>query len=191
MNPSLDHGDEEITKLVISAQSGDECALKELYRRYEHLLKSIAHGYSLDYDDDVSSKASDSFWRAVQSYDIGKKEVTFGLYAKICVKNAMIDCKKELQRRPRLTDDRDVDSIAVSDGVQQYLEMKEDYGRIKGRIKEILTELEYKVFELWSQKYKTAEISELLAIPPKSVDNAKARMWRRLREEFGSERKSN
>lgn len=191
MNSSASGDDGEVRELVLSAQSGNEDALGQLCDRYENLLKSIAHDNSLDYND-VSTEALYSFYRAVDSYDGKRKEVTFGLYARICVNNAMIDFKRHQKRHSRimLADDCDVDAIAVSDGTQKRLEAKEESAIFYSRVKKLLSEFEYKVFELWSKGYKTAEISEELAVKSKRVDNAKARMLKKLSEEFGSERKN-
>lgn len=188
MNSSADRGDEEIRRLVLSFQNGDEYAFEQLCCRYQNLLNKIVRDYSHEYDE-LYSVAQESFCRAAKSYDVAKKDVTFGLYAEICVNNAMIDCVRKSRRIP-LVSDCNVDDIAVSDGVQRRLEREEESAEFYSRVKGILSNFEYSVFELWMQGYKTAEISDKLAVIPKRVDNAKARMWRRLRAQFGSKRKN-
>ena len=49
---------------------------------------------------------------------------------------------------------------------------------------EILSDYEYKVLMLHSQGYKTAQIASALGRDAKSVDNAKNRIFRRLRSEL-------
>jgi DNA-directed RNA polymerase specialized sigma24 family protein len=51
------------------------------------------------------------------------------------------------------------------------------------RARGVLSEYEYEVFMLYIEGYSTAEISEKLGRDFKSVENAKSRMLKHLREE--------
>ena len=49
----------------------------------------------------------------------------------------------------------------------------------------ILSEYEYSVLMYHIRGYRTADIAKRLLRPAKSVDNAKARIFKRLRDAFG------
>ena len=180
MNTSYE-GKEE--KLVLLCKAGDDAAFEKLINLYEPMINKSARDMSLDVRE-VYSDACLSLRRAAESYKFGGG-VTFGLYAKICVKRAMIDFAK--RNKVAVSDvSLDVDDIAISDGVQSRLEREEELSALKKWAEDVLSELEYEVFSLTLSGYKTAEIVDRLGINSKSVDNAKARMLKRLRAELGN-----
>ena len=130
-----------------------------------------------------------TFYRAVSSYDIDRDDVTFGLYAKICIERCLIDLqKKEGREITNMVDDGvDIDEIAVSGGVQAILEHREQTAYFLSVAKEALSEFEYDVFRHWMLGYKTSDIASILEVTAKAVDNAKNRMWKKLRERLSPE----
>jgi DNA-directed RNA polymerase specialized sigma24 family protein len=52
--------------------------------------------------------------------------------------------------------------------------------------RDLLSDYEYQVLMLHIQGYKTSEISAAVGRDTKSVDNAKARLFRRLRDALGA-----
>ncbi len=178
MNSSYDSMTDE---LVALCKSGDEDAFEQLVGIYKPMLIKTARDLSLDFDE-VYSDACLSLRRAALSYKIGG-DVTFGLYAKICLTRSMLDyarCNKATLGES----DFNIEDVAVSDGVQTRLEREEEYAALDSVARSVLSELEYEVFVLYMKGYKTSEMAGKLEITPKSVDNAKARMLKRLRTEL-------
>ena len=172
-----------IEQLVLLCKAGDESALEELVHIYEPMIIKTARDLMLDVRE-VYSDACLSIRRAAESYDCDRK-VTFGLFAKICVTRAMLDFAK--RDKVALGDvDLNVEQLAVSDGVQRRLEREEELLNLKNQAKDLLSELEYKVFLGCLCGDKTAEIAKKLGTSAKSVDNAKARMFKRLRAGLAS-----
>ena len=130
-----------------------------------------------------------SFYRAVSSYDLEQDNITFGLYAKICVERSLIDLqKREGKNLTRYVDtDVDVDKIAVSGGIQAMLEHREQTAYFLAVAKEVLSDFEYNIYRYWMLGYKTSDIASILEVTAKAVDNAKNRMWTKLRERLSPE----
>ena len=98
----------ETLELLRLVREGREDAFDTLAREYRKLIESTARRAVRSVAesgfpegeltlDDLRQEARLAFYRAAMSYDadgVGK-EVTFGLYAKVCMRNAMIS---ELRR---------------------------------------------------------------------------------------------
>lgn len=177
-----------LTELLTAVKGGDESAFEELVNMYKPMIDGLIRHFSLDARD-VFSEACMSFYRAVSSYEIGQSEVTFGLYAKICVERCLID----LQRREGyiashyVDNEVDVDKIAVSGGVQAMLEHREQTAHFLAVARAVLSEFEFDVYRYWMLGYKTADIASALGATAKAVDNAKNRMWSKLRKRLSPE----
>ncbi len=173
----------DIGKLVLLCKAGDDEAFEKLVALYNPLILKSARDLSLDLRD-VYSDACLSLRRAAMTYKLDS-ELTFGLYAKICVGRAMIDYKRRTKGiEPELG--LNVEDIAVSDGVQGRLEKEEEKRALEKWAKDVLSELEYEVFTLSMKGFRPSEIAEKLGISQKSADNAKARMLKRLRSELNT-----
>ena len=122
---------------------------------------------------------------AALSYDLTRTDVTFGLYAKICIYRYLGDVAARLNTG-KISFDTDVENIAVSTGIETGLVSSDTVRRYLKRAREFLSEYEYRVLVLHLQGYTTAETAEELSVSAKSVDNAKARCFKRLREKRSS-----
>ena len=169
-------------ELIALAKAGDERAFEALLGEYKPMIISVIRRFSLD-ERDAFSEACMGFYRAVSSYELGQSEVTFGLYAKICVERCIIDMhRREGRSTSHYVDSAvDVDKIAVPGGVQAMLEHREQTAYFTAVAKETLSDLEFEVYRYWMLGYKTSDIASSLGITAKAVDNAKNRMWTKLR----------
>lgn len=176
-------GKRSLTELISSARDGDDRAFEELVNEYKPMIDSVIRSFSLD-PRDAFSEACIGFFRAVSSYDLGQSDVTFGLYAKICVKRAIIDMQRHEGRgASHLVDGEvDVEQIAVSGGIEAMLEHREQTAYFLSVAKESLSDFEFEVYRRWMVGYKTSDIASDLGVTAKVVDNAKNRMWSKLRK---------
>ena len=183
-NGIVDHNE-----LISAARSGDESAFEALLNEYKPMIDGIIRRFSFDLRD-AFSEASMAFLRAVSSYDIQQSDVTFGLYAKICVERSLIDFQRREGRvASHFVDNRvDVDRIAVSGGVQAMLEHREQTAYFLSVARQELSDLEFDVYRHWMLGYKTADIASTLGVTAKAVDNAKNRMWAKLRHRLSPEK---
>ena len=175
-------GKKTLTELISSVRDGDDSAFEELVNEYKPMIDSVIRRFSLD-PRDAFSEACMGFLRAVSSYELGQSDVTFGLYAKICVERSLIDMmRREDRGASHLVDGEvDVDKIAVSGGMHTILEHREQTAYFLSVAKEVLSQFEFQVYRRWMVGYKTSEIASELGVSAKAVDNAKNRMWSKLR----------
>ena len=176
------NADKSLTELILKVRAGDDAAFEALVDEYKPMLDGVIRSFSLD-PRDAFSEACMGFYRAVSSYEVGQSDVTFGLYAKICVKRCLIDMqRREGRNTASLVDGEvDVEKIAVPGGVQAMLEHREQTAYFLSVAKEALSDFEFDVYRYWMLGYKTSDIASALGVTAKTVDNAKNRMWTKLR----------
>lgn len=181
-------GNDALDGLLTSAKEGDEVAFEELVNLYKPMINGAISRFSLD-PRDAFSEACIGFFRAVTTYDTEQGNTTFGLYAKICVERCLIDLqRREANRTSHYIDNGvDVDKIAVSGGVQSILEHREQTAHLLAVAREVLSDLELDVYRYWMLGYTTSEIAAMRGVSSKTVDNAKNRMWSKLRKRLSSE----
>ena len=181
------NANKELMELIASVRARDDDAFAKLVEQYKPMLLSVIHSHSLD-ERDAFSELCMSFHSAILDYK-DEYGLTFGLYAKICVDRTAVDIiRRQGRERAHVVDvDFDVDSIAVPGGVQFMLEHRERSAHFLSVAKRVLSELEFNVYRYWMLGYKTSEIASALGASAKTVDNAKNRMWKKLRSHLTPE----
>ena len=171
-------------ELILAARENDDSAFSELVARYTPMINKVISGFSdprFRYDE-AFSEACVSLHRAVKSYDVSKSsDITFGLYARICVYRRLCDLFRKVSRDAPIVD-VDIESIGANLNIEQRIVGRERISEYIEKARGILSEYEYQVFLLYIDGYSTAEISARLCKDTKSVENAKLRMFKRLRE---------
>ena len=173
----------ELSVLIHKVRERDDAAFAELVHRYTPMMNKVISGFAglRVREDEAFSEACIALHRAAMSYDLSRTEVTFGLYAKICIYRRLCDLVGKENRDERIIV-LDVDALAVQSGIESVLVGRERMQESLALARTVLSEYEYEVFLLYLQGYTTAAIAKALSKTPKSVDNAKARMIKRLRE---------
>ncbi|MBO4413924.1 MAG: sigma-70 family RNA polymerase sigma factor [Clostridia bacterium] len=145
----------------------------EIMEEYAPLLESAAASFSDKTGlsrDDVYQTASLALHRAYLTYTEGRG-VTFGLYAKICVRNACVS-----EQRKRSADERrrnrSVSAAVTAD------EILPGFDRLDLAS---LTELEKNVIKSRAEGLSYSDIADRFGIGTKSVDNALRRAKNKLR----------
>ena len=176
------NGNRDVLSLLPVAKAGDEEAFEQLLNVYRPMIDGAISRFTID-SRDAFSEACMSFYRAVSSYDVAKSGITFGLYAKICIERALIDlARRESKSASHFVDNEiDVESIAVPGGVQAMLEHREQTAYFLSVARSVLSDFEFEVYRQWMLGYKTSDIASVLGVTAKVVDNAKNRMWTKLR----------
>lgn len=196
----------ELRELLAGVRGKEEGAFERLAEQYSSLTESVIHrfapsfgisggsgisdnGYDLD---DLRQYAAMALYRAAATYrpDDEGKDVSFGLYAKVCLNNAMIselrkyrrEMKKrevreeteEFRRRRRkgcIAENDPLYRIVAEEGMRETLE----------RFRSALSEYEKEVFECYIVGKSVTEIAERLGKEEKSVSNALYRMKVKIR----------
>lgn len=181
---------DEAAKLLARVRKGSSGAFLELSEKYKPLLESEVSRYISSFADadldDLRQGALVALYHAALSYraDHG---VTFGLYAKVCIVNGIADALRYLAKKTAdvsmesLTDD---DLLGGDENPQSLMLDKEGFTLALNKARAVLSELEYRIFELYIGGYSYAEIAEQIGKAEKSVDNALRRVKSKLKKVY-------
>lgn len=186
--------DIELNTLISRVKAGDEISFGVLCEKYSALTESTVRRFapSLGIQNGVpqSEAAADieelkqdavmALYKAAQTYDAegdGQK-VSFGLYAKICMNNAMITKVRKYKRTLKKLEKRDSIISAEkhykrfeTDTSSQGIDYEALSASLKNAVKS-LSEYERRVFDLYIDGKSTREIASELNRSEKSVSNA-------------------
>ena len=184
--------DEELTERI---RQGDESAYGILAERYRPLTESAVKRFEPSFadlgdtsvwgEDDLRQCAALALYRAAVSYDpVGRgQKVRFGLYAKICVNNALISefrkARTEVRRRTRRSE-QEKNVPRRSDPLEQLI-TSERLDTLTGSIRSALTPLERDVYDRYMAGMSVEQIARALGRSSKSVSNALYRMKVKIR----------
>ena len=179
----------EVTSLIKSVRDGNGVAFEQLLCRYTPLLDAAVARFAnaehtRPYADDLRQEATLVFYNAILNYDTDNESVEFGLYAKICVTNALISQLRILSRAQteQLPENTESVEFAVHDEPVHALIENESLERIDGMIKGNLSTFEYRVWCLYASGKTARDIGALVGKSEKSVSNAVYRIRKKLRE---------
>jgi RNA polymerase sporulation-specific sigma factor len=186
----INYEESEIGEILGLCRSHDDAAFDELVRRYTPMMRKVISGFGangVDLDE-LFAEACVALHLAAQKFNLDQTEVTFGLFARICVRNRLVDLYR-VRESSILAFELDAEQVSDGDSPEARIVERETFDRILRSAKELLSDYEYSVLLLHIQGYKTAAIAQALGRTAKSVDNAKNRLFRQLRSEFsdGSE----
>ena len=174
-------------EIIIAARGGDSSAFIELTDAYSPLIETMTDKYirsirAFGADrDDLRQEASVAFYRAVMTYDTEQTDVSFGLYAKICIRNRLISLLRSVKKKARISA-RGLDGNGVS-SKERFLGGN-DLGDLS---KALLSKREKMVFLMYADGKSYREISEQIGASEKSVDNALFRAKKKLRAHYLSD----
>ena len=183
---------EQILALIRKASEGDQTAFDTLNDQYRPLIESQTRKHSqiemTEQDvEDMRQEALIAFCNSVCSYDCEKEDVEFGLYAKICIDNALITFVRTYMRRVKkdrlaVESERHNNTVTRSYDPLQAMVDKENMSELVRVIRNRLSDYENRVWWLYVSGMSVSDISkELGEIDPKSISNAIYRIRKKLR----------
>ncbi|MBR5322157.1 MAG: sigma-70 family RNA polymerase sigma factor [Clostridia bacterium] len=177
--------DDNILSLIELARSGDGNSFADLTVLFKPLIESMGKRYAskcgnvLFTEDDFMQEATWGFYSAVQTYK-PTGSVTFGLYAKICVRNRLVSLLRTASKKLKVPKENAEKRKGYGDPAHSFLE-GEDARRMEKKIEELLSVFEYSVFRLYMQNKSYKEIADSLGRSVKAVDNALYRIKTKLK----------
>lgn len=185
----------DVISLLELVKGGDESAFAELCEKYRTLTESAAYRFAPSFKgdgadgeygiDDLKQYAAMALYRAAITYEAdthGKgKEVSFGLYAKICVNNALISALRKYRGARRKAERAAMGKAKMasnnknpdvsSDPLDKLVSSESEEQLIK-RICVVLSDYEEKIFRYYTAGKSVHEIAKGLGKSEKSVSNA-------------------
>ena len=95
----------ETRRCLADFRSGRVGAFDNLCRRYEPLMQSSERSFLQTHPDfdaaEVRQEITLAVYAAAQSYDLSAQDVTFGLYARVCIRNRLYWLARHTARKIR------------------------------------------------------------------------------------------
>lgn len=192
--------DEELLEKI---KNGDDKAENEIFARYKDLVTKISRSYFIVGGDleDLNQEGMIGLYKAIKGYSV-HKETSFKTFAIICIKHQIQSAIKKANTNKNkplssavsfqsFQDGKSSDSIdylpielVLSSTPAEEVIDKENYINLKKTIKSTLSEMEYNVLKLYLKGFSYKEISAMLKISEKSIDNSLSRIKTKLREKI-------
>ncbi len=173
-------------ELILAARGGDDCAFRCLCEQYNNLIDSMSRKYSAicseEYSsyDDFLQEAKMAFYKAVVRYDVENKNVTFGAFAKVCIRNSLVSCVRRQNSKKRRKGEG---GAAVEDNwsPQDTVVRRELGEKLIYAAEKSLSKYERRILSLYMEGKRIKEISTILCRDVKSVNNAIYRIRLKLK----------
>lgn len=173
-------------ELIRQARAGDEKAFALLCDQYKNLVNSLSRKYSdicpAEYVcfDDFLQEARLALYNAVIRYDDVNQAVTFGAFAKVCVRNRLISYVRKLNSKKRRKSESDA-GVAQDSSVQDTVIQRELGEKLISFADGFLSKYEKRVFLYYVEGKRGKEISSLVGKDVKSVNNTIYRIRLKLK----------
>ena len=190
MEKQNDHGRDQLKQCILSIRKGNQRAFDQLLAEYTPLVESqvLQYGKELTQQDreDLRQEALYALHRSALNYDFDQSGVEFGLYAKICIGNALISQLRLFNRRRSeiFAEVVEVEQGAPFEDPASRLIEEECAQALYRRVRRVLSDYENRVWGYVMLGYSAGQIAKLLNKPPHSIENAVYRIRQKLRREF-------
>lgn len=160
---------------------------------YEPLIKDMSKSFEDSGSgslEDLKEEAQRALLKAVLSFDTSKEGITFGLYAKICIRNALISVRRHnaARMKKQLRGDK-VPKVKSRRPVVRTLGGLEPEEML-AKIEKSLSPYEVKVLREFFDSKSAGEVAAVLGTSEKSVYNAVFRIRRKAKELSAEQRKN-
>ena len=167
--------------LIKRVSGGDEEAFSELSAKYAALVRSMVNKFtreSMTYEDieDLGQEAQMLLLKAARTYD-SESGLTFGLYARICMRNGFVSLERKRNKDPKKVDLSE--EIPVPD-TTDFINELESAGALLEKIRTCLSEKEFDVFKCLTLDMSHSDIAQRLGTTVKSVENTVYRIKKKL-----------
>lgn len=174
---------DELNALLSAAANDDEVAFLQLQQQYSPLIRSMSERFLTSFSEtediaaigrqDLEQEARLALYRAVKTFDLSKDSVTFGLYAKVCIRNSLISLWRKsvsAARSARKNKMPAPDSPSRDPLFEIVSALETD--ALAARIRAVLSPYENRIFEQYISGRSVKNISLHMKKTEKSVSNA-------------------
>lgn len=185
--------------VVARAQRGYEDAAEHLLYKYRNLVRSKVKSYFLvgAEREDLLQVGMIGLWQAIVDYKPAKA-TSFPAFAKVCIHRHIITAIKAATRQKQLPlntslslevpsedefSDWNMSDILQTDETadpEELVLQREDSEALQGMLQQLLSEFEWRVLAGYQLGKSYREIADELRCKTKSVDNALARIKRKV-----------
>ena len=174
--------EEALAALLREIQSGSDESFEKLKVQYAPLIASMVSSFYASGSgakDELLQEARSALLKAALTYDHTQREVTFGLYAKICIRNALISHRRKVLCRTQ----QDMPSApAEKKEARRVIVRVQDAQRVVARLADSLSPYECQVLEEYMAGKSVPEIAAAVGKNPKSIYNALFRIRQKAKQ---------
>ncbi len=170
-----------------AVKNGDRAAFEELLADYEQLVFAECAKLASKFPDvkdegeEMKQEGRLALYNAAISYKEGG-EVTFGLYAKICIHNRLISYLRKHQTAKKRKERAMQQLSEQKSSAEELFLAFEGSEDIKKALRTVASEYERRAFSMYMENISYAEIAKALGKSVKSVDNAICRAKTKLKK---------
>lgn len=169
---------------LLAAKQQEEVALAAIIARHLGAIRYFARKATapgLEFDDAVQEGLIGLF-RAIEQYD-KTKGASFATYANVCIRNAIFAAYKAANRRKHAPLNQSVPIPAgqSTPGPEEDAILHELFSSTMEKLKTRLSPFEKQVLQYHIQGLSYKEIAYKVGKSPKAIDNALARLRRKLK----------
>lgn len=185
-------------QVLLLANNGDLDALEYLIIKYKNLVKSKVYTYYITGadKDDIIQEGMIGLYKAIRTYD-EKRSSSFKNFAEICISSQIKSAIKMATRQKHMPLNKSIsfnkplieggrsslmdtlESFTTKDPMDIFIS-KEDSDLMEKKIQGLLSSLESEVLINYLQGKTYQEISQILNITPKCIDNAIQRIKKKV-----------
>ena len=178
---------EKEIELILAFRQGNEKAFLQLCDKYNALLDSLSNRYySICLDngekEDFLQESKIALCDAALGFDVENSKVTFGAYAKVCVRNRLVSYLRKCKAKKRQSNNFAIATEEADEASFEQIELREFEQQLTEQERKLLSGFENKVFDKLVLKMSAEEISVSLGKSVKSVNNAIYRARKKLRK---------
>jgi len=182
---------EQLHNCILAVRAGDQSAFSALLADYEPLIcaEVSRHATGLGEQDveDLHQCALLALYRAALNFDLSQYEVEFGLYAKICITNALVSQLRVIHRYRTEVSAADVqDGNETGEDPAARVMQEEAAEALYARVRSLLSPYENRVWALYVAGLPGGEIARRLQKDTHSIENAVYRIRKKLRAALGN-----
>lgn len=178
--------DHSLAQIIQHLQAGDESAFEHIREQYAALLFSMVSGaMSKEADaefEDLMQEATLALYHAALKFDLSQDQVTFGLFAKICIHNRLVSALRKQHRQSRTP--AEPKQILTPSQRKSVRRAQMEVGELSDLVDTLFSDFEKSVYRLYIAGYSASEIANQLGRTDKSIDNAIYRVRRKIKQYY-------
>lgn len=190
---------EKLLSYINDVKNGNMDSLEKIFKYFEIPLKGMANKYYISGNDkeDIMQIAKIGLYEGIKTFD-EKRTLNPSLFLKRCAEIDIKDEVKKLNRDKHKTlgvacsldvplDKDDESSAVLADvieddfSIENFIETKEFKKSVYEKICDNMSTLESDVLKLYMKEYSYKEMSEILSVTPKQVENALQRGRKKIK----------
>ena len=172
-------------EILAAINGGNYELISVVINRYLPLIINITKQYLPQTQvEDAVQEATFALYSAMKNYDSAKS--SFSTFATTCIKRSVISQIRKTNALKSIPQDliTSIEDVEITDinSPEAILIEKENYKAFTDNIKLELSSMEYSVLQLFLEGKSYSDIAQMLKISEKSVDNALARIRKKLKK---------